>query len=166
MFLILNSIVASLDGLIIGIGLKLAKTKLTKRNIVTILFGNIFIYTLFLTLYYYFHLTFMTKTISTILYLLLACLSFKDDKNKTYANKLTFLECTLLALTHSLDGTLVSLNFVYNYKLIHIISIFSFSSITLLLIGYYFASIIKHTEKSGTISALLFLLLAIFNQFF
>ena len=72
MFLLINSIVASLDGLIIGIGLRLSNVKVNKTNILTILIGNFLIYTLFLTLYYSFQFTFMTKTISTILYLFLA----------------------------------------------------------------------------------------------
>ena len=166
MFLILNSIVASLDGLIIGIGLKLAHTKLSKTNILTISIGNIVIYTFFLTLYYYFKLTFMTKLISSCLYLFLAWRSYKEKENNTYTEKLSFLECILLTITHSLDGTLISLNFVYNYQLIYIISIFSFSSIILLLLGYYFAKLIKITKKSNYISACLFLLLAFTNQFF
>ena len=43
MFIFLNALVASLDGLIIGIGLKLAKTKLTMMNKLIIFLTNIFI---------------------------------------------------------------------------------------------------------------------------
>lgn len=166
MFLLLNAIVASLDGLIIGIGLQLAKVKLNKSNILTIFIGNFLIYTLFLTLYYYLGLSFMTKTISTILYLILAWRSLKEDENKKYSEKLKFLECIFLTISHSLDGTLVSLNFVYTEPIFKIVSYFSIASILILLIGYYFASLFQNIKKSNYISATLFLLLAICNQFF
>lgn len=166
MFLLLNAFVASLDGLIIGIGLRFSKVKLTKTNILTILVGNAIIYTFFLTLYYYFHLTFMTKTISTFLYLFLAWRSFKEEKQKEYKETLPFWECMLLTLSHSLDGTLISLNFVYTEPIFKIVSYFSIASILILLLGYYFASLLSKTKKENKISTILFLLLAIINQFF
>jgi len=166
MFLLINSIVASLDGLIIGIGLRLSSVKINKTNILTILIGNILIYTLFLTLYYSFQFTFMTKTISTILYLFLAYRSLKEETKKEYQEKLKFWECILLTLSHSLDGTLISLNFVYTEPMIKIVTYFSLSSLLILLIGYYFASVFKNNKKSNYWSAFLFLLLAIINQFF
>lgn len=166
MFLLINSIVASLDGLIIGIGLRLSNVKVNKTNILTILIGNFLIYTLFLTLYYSFQFTFMTKTISTILYLFLAYRSLKEETKKEYQEKLKFWECILLTLSHSLDGTLISLNFVYTEPMIKIVTYFSLSSLLILLIGYYFASVFKNNKKSNYWSAFLFLLLAIINQFF
>lgn len=165
MFLLLNALVASLDGLIIGIGLRLANISLTKKNILIILLCNIFIYTFFLILYYYFKLTFMTKTISTILYLFLAWRSFKEEEHSNYAEKLNTLECIILSFTHSLDGTILSLNFVYIYNLLIVVGIFSFMSIFILLIGYYFSTFFKNIKKSNYISSLLFILLAIINQF-
>ena len=165
MFLLINSIVASLDGLIIGIGLRLSNVKVNKTNILTILIGNFLIYTLFLTLYYSFQFTFMTKTISTILYLFLAYRSLKEETKKEYQEKLKFWECILLTLSHSLDGTLISLNFVYTEPMIKIVTYFSLSSLLILLIGYYFASVFKNNKKSNYWSAFLFLLLAIINQF-
>lgn len=165
MFLILNSIAASLDGLIIGIGLKLAKVKISKTNTFIILIINILIYTFFIIIYKYFNLSFMTKTISTLLYLLLAWHSLKEEKENDYQKKLTISECIILATTHSLDGTIISLNFVYNYPSTYIIFIFSFMSIFILLIGYYFANIFKNTKKSNCLSCLLFILLAILNYF-
>ncbi len=167
MFLLLNSIVASLDGLIIGIGLQLSKVKLSKTNILTIFLGNSLIYTFFLTIYYYFQFTFMTKTISTLLYLFLAYRSLKEkEEQRKYKKTLHFLECVLLTLSHSLDGTIISFNFVYTEPILKIVSYFSLASILILLIGYYFASIFKNNKKSNYISAILFLLLAIINQFF
>lgn len=165
MFLILNSIAASLDGLIIGIGLKLAKVKISKTNTFIILIINILIYTFFIIIYKYFNLSFMTKTISTLLYLLLAWHSLKEEKENDYQKKLTISECIILATTHSLDGTIISLNFVYNYPSTYIIFIFSFMSIFILLIGYYFANIFENTKKSNCLSCLLFILLAILNYF-
>lgn len=165
MFLILNSIVASLDGLVIGIGLRLSNVVLDKKNLFTIFLGNILIYTFFLTLYYYFQLTFMTKFISTCLYLFLAWRSFKEE-HKVYDKNLSFFECVLLTLTHSLDGTLISLNFVYAYTIPLIVCIFSLSSILVLLFGYYGTCLFKNIKNSHFVSAILFLLLAIINQFF
>lgn len=166
MFLFLNSLIASLDGLVIGIGLHLSKVKISKTNILIISLGNILIYTFFLTLYYYFHLTFMTKTITTFLYLFLAWKALKEEKQKNYKEKLSLGECILLTFTHCLDGTLISLNFVYTEPIIKIVLYFSLSSILILLIGYYFAKILKDIKKSNRISAILFFLLAIINQFF
>ena len=166
MFLFLNSIVASLDGLIIGISLQLAKVKITKTNVLTIAIGNILIYTFFLTLYYYFQFTFMTKTLATILYLFLAWRSYKEQEHKNYKEKLSFIETILLTLSHSLDGTLISLNFVYAEPIIKIVISFSLTSLLILLIGYYFTKIFKNVKKSNYISAALFLLLALINQFF
>ncbi len=165
MFLLLNSLVASLDGLLIGIGLRLAKSKLSTTNILSIFIGNMMIYTFFLLLYYYFKLSFMTKTISTILYLFLAWRALKEDEKANYQKKLTLLECCLLTLTHSLDGTIISLNFVYNYPLFEIIALFSFMSVAVLYIGYTFATLFSGIKKANILSALLFILLAIINQF-
>ena len=165
MFLFLNALVASLDGLIIGISLRLENTKITKTNILTILIGNYVIYAFFLFLYYHFRLTFMTKNITTLLYLILAWNAYRNkDTMETKANILSLKECLLITLTHSLDGTVISLSFVYNYPLIHIVTVFSFASLIILLFGYYFANIIK-VKKENLISAILFLLLATINQF-
>lgn len=166
MFLFLNSIVASLDGLIIGIGLRLAHIKITKQNILFILIGNLIIYSTILYLYYAFHLKFITKNIATIFYLLLAFNAYKEEKETTYTHKLTLVDCIFLTLTHSVDGTLVSLNFIYNYNIFFITSLFSFMSLAILLLGYYFARIFQKMKKSNLISALLFILLAMINQFF
>lgn len=165
MFLILNSIVASLDGLIIGVGLRLSHVSLSKKNIFILFWGSILIYSLFLFFYSVFHFSFMTKFISTCLYLFLAWRSFKEE-HKVYDKNLSFFECVLLTLTHSLDGTLISLNFVYVYTIPLIVCIFSLSSILVLLFGYYGTCLFKNIKNSHFISAILFLLLAIINQFF
>ncbi len=165
MFLLLNAIVASLDGLIIGISLRLGGTKITKKNIITILIGNYMIYAFFLLLYYYFQFTFMTKNITTLLYLILAWNAYRNKNTLEFkTNTLSFRECLLITLTHSLDGTIVSLSFVYNYSVIHIVAIFSAISLLLLLCGYYFSKIVK-TKKENLISSILFLILAIINHF-
>lgn len=165
MFLLLNSIVASFDGFIIGIGLRLSHIKLTKTNIGTIFIGNFLIYFCFLFLYKHFEFTFMTKTITTCLYLILAFRSLQEEKTFELKEKtLGFMSCLLLTLTHSLDGTIVSLNFVYNYPLIYIALLFSVMSITILLIGYFFAKHFK-INKGSYISALLFFTLGIINLF-
>ncbi len=82
MFLFFNALVASMDGLIIGINLKLSKIKLSKLNGFIMFITNCLIYTFVLLLYKYFHFTFMTKNISTILYLLLAYMAFKENENE------------------------------------------------------------------------------------
>ncbi len=166
MFLLLNAITASLDGLIIGIGLRMSKTLLSKKDIVIIFIGNFLIYTFFLTLYYYFQLTFMTKTLTTLLYIFLGFNSLRNEESIHFEkNKLTFLNCILITFTHSLDGTMVSLSFVYNYKILHIVSIFSLMSLIILLLGYYFAKIFTKSKKNY-VSVFLFWLLALINQFF
>lgn len=166
MFLFLNSIAASLDGLIIGIGLRLSHIKLSKINMLTIWLGNFLIYALFLFLYYYFKLTFMTKTITTILYLFLAYHAWQNKETFHMKERtLSLLSCLILTLTHSLDGTIVSLSFVYQYHILHICCIFSGMSLLILLIGYYFAKIFKEQKKENYISTFLFLLLAFINQF-
>ena len=166
MFLILNAIVASLDGLIIGIGLKLSKVKLTLKNNIIFLLTNFFIYSIVILFYYTFHFKFMTTTITTLLYLLLAWNAYKSNEKEKYEQKLTFRKNILLAITHSLDGSIISLNFVYNYNLNLIILSFSLCSLLLLLTGYYFATILKNIKNSNLISAILFIILAILNLFF
>lgn len=165
MFIFLNAIVASLDGLIIGIGLKLAKTKLTMKNKLLLLFINFIIYTTIITIYYVFQFQFMTTGITTILYLILAWNAYKSNEEEKYDQSLTMKKTILLAISHSLDGSIVSLNFVYNYNILFIIFLFSLASILLLLAGYYFANLFKNIKKSNYISALLFILLAILNLF-
>lgn len=167
MFLLFTSFVASLDGFLIGMGLRLANISLTKKNILTIFIGNLLIYSFFLILYSFFHLSFMTKLFSTILYLLFAWKTFREkEKENSYQETLNFKECLLLTLTHSLDGTIVSLRFVYFYSLWKIIFIFSFSSLFLLLLGYFSARIFKNFKKGNYLATGLFLILAILNQFF
>lgn len=166
MFLLLNAIVASLDGLIIGIGLRMSYVQLSKKDMLIIFIGNLFIYTFFLTLYYFFKFTFMTQTLTTILYIILGLNSLRTEESYQFKqNKLSILNCLLITLTHSLDGTMVSLSFVYNYKILHIVLVFSVMSLSILLLGYFFAKIFN-TSKKNYISAFLFFLLAFLNQFF
>lgn len=162
MFLLLNAFIASLDGILIGTSLKLSKIKLTKINFLLFFIGNILIYFLSLYIYYYFKLTFMNKIISTIFYLLLGFNSLKENNHKKYY-KLSLIDYLLITITHSLDGTLISLNFVYNYSLIYITIIFSIFSISLLYIGYKIFKL--KFKNSNIISFILFLLLAILNYF-
>ena len=113
MFLIFNALVASLDGLIIGIGLRLANIKISKKNILIILLGNLFVYYFSLYIYKSFNLSFMSKTFTTILYLVLAYQAFKNKDEVNFNGKnLNLLNCLILTLTHSLDGAIISLNFV------------------------------------------------------
>lgn len=163
MFLILNAIIASLDGLIIGISLKISKIKLTIKNNLIFLLTNIFIYTLITLLYYNFEFKFMTTGVTTILYLILAWNAFKSNEEEITKNNLSILNTIAIGISHSIDGSIVSLNFVYTYNLLCIINLFSFISLITLLIGYYFANIFKKLKKSNTISALLFILLAFLN---
>lgn len=167
MFLILNAIAASLDGLIIGISLHLSNIYISKKNTLLIFVENLIFYAFFLFLYSYFHLTFMTKTVTTLLYLFLAFNAFnnKEKENKIEEKALNVLSCTLLTITHSLDGAIVSLPFVYQYSIILISFIFGLMSITVLLIGYYFTNYFNKTKKKKYIGPLLFIFLAIINQF-
>lgn len=167
MFLILNAIVASLDGIIIGLSLRLANIKIQKHNIIIIFIGNLLIYTLFLFLYKTLNLTFMTKNISTILYLFLAWHSFHEQETVSFKeNSLKILDCIVVTITHSLDGTIISLNFAYQYHILYTSIIFSIVSLLFLLIGYYFAKLFKSKKKQNGYSAVLFILLAIINHFF
>ena len=166
MFILLNALVASLDGLIIGIGLKLSRTKLTLINKIVFLLTNILIYTFIIIIYYHLHIKFMTTPITTLLYLFLAWSAYKNKENEAYEQKLKIEKNILLAATHSIDGSIVSLNFVYNYNIIYIITIFSIASILLLIIGYKWANSFKNIKKSNLITALLFILLALINLIF
>lgn len=166
MFLLLNAIVASLDGLIIGIGLRLSNVQLSKKDTFIIFLGNFLIYTFFLSVYYYFKFTFMTKALTTFLYIILGLNALRNEETcHIQQKKLSFLNCILITLTHSLDGTIVSLSFVYNYKILHIVLAFTVMSLSILLIGYFFAKIFN-TSKKSYISTFLFFLLAFINQFF
>ncbi len=165
MFIFLNALVASLDGLIIGIGLKLAKTKLTMMNKLIIFLTNIFIYSIIIFLYYSLKIKFMTMVITTLLYLFLAWNAYHTKEDEEYEKSLSIKKTIFIAATHSLDGSIVSLNFVYNYNILFIILLFSFFSILLLICGYMFAKLLSNIKKSNLINALLFLALAIINLF-
>lgn len=166
MFLFLNALVASMDGLLIGISLKLLKVKITKLNILYIIISNIIIYALFLLLYYHFNFTFYTKNIATFLYLVLSINAYRsNEEDLHYKNKLSNMQCFILGTTHSLDGVIVSLGFVYKYSISYIIFLFCFMSIFVMLLGFYFANYLKNIKKGNVISALLFVFLAIINYF-
>ncbi len=165
MFILLNALVASLDGLIIGIGLKLSKTKLTFTNKLIILLTNVFIYTIIITLYYSLKVKFMTTGITTLFYLFLAWNAYKAQEEDVFEQKLSIKKTIFIAAAHSLDGSIVSLNFVYNYNFLFIITLFSLASILLLLCGYSFANLLSNIKKSNLINAFLFLALAIINLF-
>lgn len=165
MFILLNALVSSLDGLIIGISLKLSNTKLTFKNYLILFITNTLIYSTIITLYYAFHFKFMTTTITTILYLLLAINAYKENHNEEYSKILSIKQTIILAIVHSLDGSVVSLNFVYDYNIIFIILLFSISAILLLILGYLFAKNFKKIKKGNYISTFLFILLAILNLF-
>lgn len=168
MFVLLSSFVASLDGFIIGLSLKLSGVKISKQNMVTFLFGNLFIYSFAILAYTFFHFQFITNFVSTILYLILAYFTFAEDEKLNQVNDktLSFGKWIMLIFTHSLDGTLVSLSFVYDYSSLFLILLFSFMSILILLCGYYFGSLFSIKKRNRYIGALLFILLAILNQFF
>ena len=109
----------------------------------------------------------MSKTFTTILYLVLAYQAFKNKDEVNFNGKnLNLLNCLILTLTHSLDGAIISLNFVYSYNIMYISLIFSIMSLLTLLIGYYFAKYLKNLSKNNYISALLFIILAVINQYF
>ncbi len=164
MFLLLNAFIASLDGFIIGSILRFSNIKLSKTNFLAIFLGNTLVYTFSLFIYLKFNMTFMTKTISTLLYLFLAFHSLKEEE-KNYEGELKLKDYFLLTLSHSLDGTLVSLNFAYSYNIYYSVFIFSTFAILLLYIGYTFFKRIKNSNKNKYISFSLFLLLAIINYF-
>ena len=140
MFLLLNAFIASLDGFIIGSILRFSNIKLSKTNFLAIFLGN------------------------TLVYLFLAFHSLKEEE-KNYEGDLKLKDYFLLTLSHSLDGTLVSLNFAYSYNIYYIVFIFSTFAILLLYIGYTFFKRIKNSNKNKYISFSLFLLLAIINYF-
>ncbi len=163
-FLLGNALVASLDGFIIGISLKLAKTKLTFTSYSIFFLTNLIIYYSIITLYYVFHLHFMTTFITTILYLVLAFNAYKEEE-KNYDQKLNFKKTLMLAAAHSIDGSIISLNFVYKYTSLTISLIFGITSLLLILIGYYFATVFKNFKNRNKWNAGLFILLALLNLF-
>lgn len=167
MMLLFSSFVASLDGFLIGISLKFMKQDLTFRNISMLFFFNLILYSILLSLYSFFQFNFVTKFIATLFYLIFAFLAFRDKPEEEISIKrdLSLVSCIFLTLTHSIDGAFVSLSFVYEYPLWVIIFLFSFMAVLLMFMGYFFAGHIKHVKKSNYISALLFFLLAFFNQF-
>lgn len=165
MFLLFNAIVASMDGFVMGMGLRLARVKITKGNMIVFLLGNVIIYTFFLFLYRYLQLRIITKFGTTILYLVLSWYAFKN-KEESYPKSLEFKELMLLLLTHSIDGTAISLGFVYSYRLEAIVVSFSLLSVAVLILGYYSVNVFQGFKKTNYISSLLFVLLAIWNQFF
>lgn len=169
MFVFFSAFVASLDGFIIGLSLRLSNIKFSNKNIFLFLLGNIIIYSLAIFAYTFFHFQFVTTLVSTILYFILAYFTFIDSEEiDTYQEGqiLSFGKLLLLILTHSLDGTLVSLSFVYDYSIFFLVLLFSFMSITILLIGYYFGKLFRMKKKNRYIGSILFVLLAILNQFF
>ncbi|MCI8394408.1 MAG: hypothetical protein HFH86_02885 [Bacilli bacterium] len=169
MFVFLSALGASLDGFIIGLSLKLSHQNFSKKNMVTFLIGNFILYFLALFLYSAFHFHFVNRFLSTVLYLLLAYLTWRDqgeDIKERFSQSLSFSKCLLLVFTHCIDGTLVSLSFVYEYSIPFLVILFSMMSFFILLIGYYFAHLFKNPKKSNLFGALLFVLLAILNQFF
>ena len=107
----------------------------------------------------------MTTTITTILYLLLAINAYKENHNEEYSNTLSLKQTIVLAIVHSLDGSIVSLNFVYIYNILFIVLLFSISAILLIVIGFSFAQNFNKIKKGNYISASLFILLAIINLF-
>lgn len=166
MFLLLNALVASFDSLIIGISLKIEKTILNYKNFFILFISNIIIYLIFLKLYLYLNINSMTKTVVTILYLILAYRSLTNNDKNENIKKLTVSKTILLALVNSLDGILVSLQFVSSYKILCITTIFSFASILFLIIGYYFAILFKKNIANSFFNSFLFICLAILNQCF
>lgn len=168
MMLLISSFVASLDGFIIGIGLKGNRIQLKWKEFIILFVENIFLYSFLLFLYSFFHFQFITPFISTLLYLVLAFFSFrnKEEDIPIVSKNLNVFSCFFLTLTHSLDGVLVSLGFVYEYPLFVIIILFSFMAIFLIGLGYFFAKSFPMSKKSNYISTVLFLFLAIWNQFF
>ncbi len=169
MLLLLSSFVASLDGLVLGFGLKSLKIKLSFSNIITLFFSNFFIYFIVLFLYTFFQLQFVTKPVSTFFYLLLALFAWKnkdDVDGENVSIELGFFPCIMLSFTHSLDGTLISLGFVYQYSFLLIAILFSFMAVLLFVFGYLLAHKMEFIKKSNHFSGLLFLFLAILNQFF
>ena len=163
--MLLNAFTSSLDGLIIGISLKLSNTKLNLTNYLIMFITNLLVYSTIITLYYEFHFKFMTTPITTILYLLLAINAFKTDINEQYEQKLAIKQTIILAIVHSLDGSILSLNFIYSYNILFIILLFSVLAIFLLIVGYFFANNFKKIKKGNYINTFLFIVLAILNLF-
>lgn len=166
MMLLFGSFVASLDGLLIGISLKIMQRKISFQNIITLFLGNFFIYCILLSLYYFFAFQFVTKFISTLLYCMLAIFSLcNKEEQRNLTKNLSFIHCITLTFTHSIDGALVSIGFVYHYPLWIIILMFSFMAVFLMILGYLLGGRIKGIKKSNYVSALLFFALALSNQF-
>lgn len=168
MMLFISSFVASLDGFVIGIGLRGLHFNISYKNFIVLFLENLFLYSTLLFFYSFFHFQFITNFVSTLLYLTLAFVSLKSkkEKNSMMPKTLNVFSCFFLTLTHSLDGSLVSLGFVYEYPLWIIICLFSFMAVLLIALGYFFSTSFQVSKKSNYVSAFLFFLLAIFNQFF
>lgn len=167
MLLFLNALAASIDGFIIGMTLKIQNVQLKNKNIITMFIGNLLIYAFVLNFYQFFHFSFINKYLGTILFLVLAYLSFHEkEEEKHWEKVLSLKECILLTLTHSIDGALISLNLIYDYPIILNVCIFSSMSIFLIILGFTFAKLFKDIKKKNYASSCLFLLLAFLNFFF
>lgn len=158
-----SAFVASLDGFFIGLSLKFGNITLRKQDILFFLIGNLMIYSLFLFSYSFFQFHFFTDYISFLLYLFLAYLYFFDTKETpSFTNhSLSISTFFLLLVSHSIDGTLVALSNVYDYSVWFLVFLFSFMSLFILLVGYYFGSLFPNFKHSNWICAILFLLLAL-----
>lgn len=166
MFVLFSALVASLDGFVIGLSLRLSNVSFSKRDILIFLLGNIVIYSLAILAYTFFQFQFVTTYVSTFLYFLLAYLSFQDSEELASYDEHKFLslgKLFLLICTHSLDGTLVSLSFAYEYSIFFLVALFSIMSISILLFGYYFGYLFHLKKRNRYIGSFLFLLLAFLN---
>lgn len=165
MALLLSSFASSIDGFVIGMSFRLQNVNLKKRNLFFIFLTNVFVCSFFILCYQHFHFTFLTKEIITLSYFFFALRSLKSDDTNQYQKQLNFWECIIFAITYSLDGAMISLAFINIYPIWMIVLTFSMMSILFLLFGYLFSSVFKSFKKSNYFSALLFLILALLNQF-
>lgn len=168
MILFLSSLVASLDGFLIGFNLKISQVKMKRKDFCFFFCGNLILYSIVLYSYAFFQFTFFTSFVSACFYVILAYLSLFDHEEKfSIAQKhLTILTLFLLILSHSIDGTLISLGFVYEYSIWLLVFLFSFMSVFILFLGYSIGMLFPEIKYSNYVCALLFLLLAFGNFLF
>lgn len=165
MLLLFSAISSSIDSLIIGINMKLAKTKIKKKDFIVIFSLTFLILLIYHFLFSLFHINLGNKWISVLIYIILGIIALfhKEEKEvKHLSSNLKAKELFLLVLSHCTDGFIISITFLNQYSFPFLCFIFAFSGILFTFIGYKLA---RDFKNSNLISAIIFFLLAIWSIF-
>lgn len=165
MFLIFSAISSSIDSFIIGINMKLGKTKIKKKEFVFIFLITFLILLIYHFLFSLFHINLGNKWINIIIYITLGILALihkEEKKEADFSVNLKPKKFLLLVLSHCTDGFIISLTFLNQFSYPFLCFIFAFSGVLFTFLGY---TIAKDFKNSNIISAFIFFLLAIWSIF-